>query len=67
MCQCSFMAAEYDDLPEPVKKVSRQADGGPEPSSPPLPAASSSRGAAPIISFYDALIESYRVAGLLPA
>jgi TetR/AcrR family transcriptional repressor of nem operon len=23
MCLCSFMAAEYDDLPEPVKKRSR--------------------------------------------
>jgi TetR/AcrR family transcriptional regulator, transcriptional repressor for nem operon len=90
MCLCSFMAAEYDDLPEPVKKeVQTFADVNVAWLSRVLSAATavgseeSERRARAIfaavagaqliarsrsdISLYDALIESYRVAGLLPA
>jgi TetR/AcrR family transcriptional regulator, transcriptional repressor for nem operon len=90
MCLCSFMAAEYDDLPEPVKKeVQAFADVNVAWLSRVLSAATvvssehSERRARAIfaavagaqliarsrsdISLYDALIESYRVAGLLPA
>jgi TetR/AcrR family transcriptional regulator, transcriptional repressor for nem operon len=90
MCLCSFMAAEYDDLPEAVKKEVqsfadvnvawlRRALAAAESVSP----EESERRARAIfaavagaqliarsrsdISVYDALIESYRVAGLLPA
>jgi hypothetical protein len=90
MCLCSFMAAEYDDLPEAVKKeVQTFADVNVAWLSKVLSAAAvvsseeSERRARAIfaavagaqliarsrsdISLYDALIESYRVAGLLPA
>ncbi|HEX3523704.1 MAG TPA: TetR/AcrR family transcriptional regulator [Stellaceae bacterium] len=90
MCLCSFMAAEFDDLPEAVKKeVQTFADVNVAWLSRVLCAAAvvsaeeSERRARAIfaavagaqliarsrsdISLYDALIESYRVAGLLPA
>jgi len=90
MCLCSFMAAEYDDLPEAVKKeVQTFADVNVAWLSRVLSAAAllsseeSDRRARAIfaavagaqliarsrsdISLYDALIDSYRVAGLLPA
>jgi TetR/AcrR family transcriptional regulator, transcriptional repressor for nem operon len=90
MCLCSFMAAEYDDLPEAVKQeVQNFADvnvawlsrvlsaaaavnsGESEPRARAIFAAVA--GAQLMarsrsdISLYDALIDSYRVAGLLPA
>ena len=90
MCHCSFMAAEYDELPEAVKReVQTFADvnvawlskvlsaaaivraGESEPRARAIFAAVA--GAQLIarsrsdISLYDALIDSYRVAGLLPA
>src|ERR1700681_184223 len=90
MCLCSFMAAEYDDLPEAVKKeVQTFADVNVAWLSKVLSAAAvvdsgeSERRARAIfaavagaqlmarsrsdISLFDSLIESYRVAGLLPA
>src|ERR1700676_5386411 len=90
MCLCSFMAAEYDDLPEAVKQeVQTFADVNVAWLSKVLSAAAvvysgeSERRARAIfaavagaqlmarsrsdISLYDALIESYRAAGLLPA
>ena len=90
MCLCSFMAAEYDDLPEAVKKeVQAFADVNVAWLSRVLAAADvvspkeSERRARAIfaaiagaqlvarsrsdISLFDTLIESYRVAGLLPA
>lgn len=90
MCLCSFMAAEYDDLPEPVKKeVQTFADVNVAWLSKILSAttlvrAEESEGRARAIfaaiagaqliarsrsdiSFYDALIDDYRVVGLLPA
>jgi TetR/AcrR family transcriptional repressor of nem operon len=90
ICLCSFMAAEYDDLPEAVKKeVQTFADVNVAWLSRVLSAATvvsaeeSERRARAIfaavagaqlmarsrsdISLYDALINSYRVAGLLPA
>jgi TetR/AcrR family transcriptional regulator, transcriptional repressor for nem operon len=90
MCLCSFMAAEYDDLPEAVKKeVQAFADVNVAWLSRMLSAAdavnsgeSEQRARAIFaavagaqlmarsrsdISLYDALIDSYRVAGLLPA
>jgi TetR/AcrR family transcriptional regulator, transcriptional repressor for nem operon len=89
MCLCSFMAAEYDDLPEAVKKeVQAFADVNVAWLSKVLSAAAvvdfgeSERRARAIfaavagaqlmarsrsdISLFDSLIESYRVAGLLP-
>src|ERR1700686_62919 len=89
MCLCSFMAAEYDDLPEAVKKeVQAFADVNVAWLSKVLSAAAvvsskeSKRRARAIfaavagaqlmarsrsdISLFDSLIESYRVAGLLP-
>jgi TetR/AcrR family transcriptional repressor of nem operon len=89
MCLCSFMAAEYDDLPEAVKKeVQTFADVNVAWLSKVLSAAAvvdsgeSERRARAIfaavagaqlmarsrsdISLFDSLIESYRVAGLLP-
>ena len=88
MCLCSFMAAEYDDLPEAVKQEVRAfADvnvawlsrvlsaaavvGESEPRARAIFAAVA--GAQLMarsrsdISLYDALIDSYRAAGLLPA
>jgi TetR/AcrR family transcriptional repressor of nem operon len=90
MCLCSFMAAEYDDLPEAVKKeVQTFADVNVAWLSRMLSAAAvvnsgeSEQRARAIfaavagaqlmarsrsdISLYDTLIDSYRVAGLLPA
>ena len=90
MCLCSFMAAEYDDLPEAVKKeVQAFADVNVAWLSRMLSAAAvvdsgeSEQRARAIfaavagaqlmarsrsdISLFDALIESYSVAGLLPA
>ena len=90
MCLCSFMAAEYDDLPEAVKKeVQTFADVNVAWLSTVLSAAAmvsaeeSEQRARAIfaavagaqliarsrsdISLYDALIDSYRVVGLLPA
>jgi TetR/AcrR family transcriptional regulator, transcriptional repressor for nem operon len=90
LCLCSFMAAEYDDLPEPLKKeVQTFADVNVAWLSRVISAATvviseeSERQARAIfaavagaqlisisrsdISLYDALIESYRVAGLPPA
>src|SRR5712664_1131747 len=90
MCLCSFMAAEYDDLPEAVKQeVQTFADVNVAWLSKVLIAAAvvnsgeSEQRARAIfaavagaqlmarsrsdISLYDALIDSYRVAGLLPA
>jgi TetR/AcrR family transcriptional repressor of nem operon len=89
MCLCSFMAAEYDDLPEGVKKeVQTFADVNVAWLSRVLSAAAvvdsreSEQRARAIfaavagaqlmarsrsdISLFDSLIESYRVAGLLP-
>jgi TetR/AcrR family transcriptional repressor of nem operon len=90
MCLCSFMAAEYDDLPDPVKQeVQTFADINVAWLSKVLSAAAvvnsgeSEQRARAIfaavagaqlmarsrsdISLYDTLIDSYRVAGLLPA
>ncbi len=90
MCLSSFMSAEYDDLPDPVKKeVQSFADVNVSWLSKVLTAAKvvrpkdSERRARAIfaavagaqlmarsradISLYDSLIDSYRVAGLLPA
>lgn len=90
MCLCSFMAAEYDDLPEAVKKeVQAFADVNVAWLSKVLSAAavvdsakSESRARAIFaavagaqlmarsrsdISLFDAVIDSYRAAGLLPA
>jgi TetR/AcrR family transcriptional repressor of nem operon len=90
ICLCSFMAAEYDDLPEPVKKeVQIFADINVAWLSKMLSAAklvsskkSEQRARAIFaavagaqlmarsrsdIALYDALINSYRLAGLLPA
>lgn len=90
MCLCSFMGAEYDELPEAVRRevqafadvnvawlsrslsaaaVVRAEDG--EPRARAIFAAVAgaqlmARSRADI-SLYDALIDSYRVAGLLPA
>ncbi|WP_213992581.1 TetR/AcrR family transcriptional regulator [Sodalis sp. dw_96] len=90
MCLCSFMSAEYDDLPEVVKKeVQTFADINVAWLSRVLTAAAavsaeeSERRARAIfaaiagaqlmarsrsdIALFDALMESYRAAGLLPA
>ncbi len=90
MCLCSFMAAEVDDLPDPVKKEVRSfADVNVAWLSKVLSAAGivsteeSDKRARAIfaaiagaqlmarsrsdIALYDALIDSYRKAGLLPA
>ncbi len=90
MCLCSFMAAEYDDLPDAVKtEVQTFADVNVTWLSKVLTAAAvvgakESEGRAHAIfaaiagaqlvarsrsnlSLYDALIDNYRAAGLLPA
>jgi TetR/AcrR family transcriptional regulator, transcriptional repressor for nem operon len=90
MCLCSFMAAEYDDLPEPVKTEVRAFTDvnvawlGKVLTAAGVVRAESSEARARAIfaaiagaqlvarsradlALYDALIESYRVAGLLPA
>ncbi len=90
MCLSGFMAAEYDDLPEAVKKeiqifadvnvawlskvLSAAKVVGPKRSEPRARAIFAAVGGAQLmarsrsdIALYDALINSYRVAGLLPA
>jgi TetR/AcrR family transcriptional repressor of nem operon len=90
MCLSGFMAAEYDDLPEVVKKeVQTFADVNvawlskvlsaakvvsPKKSEPRARAIFAAVGGAQLmarsrsdIALYDALISSYRAAGLLPA
>jgi len=90
MCLCSFMAAEYDDLPEAVQKevqtfadvnvawlakvLSAAAVVSSKESEPRARAIFAAVGGAQLmarsrsdISLYDALIKSYRAAGLLPA
>ncbi|MDR3464823.1 MAG: TetR/AcrR family transcriptional regulator [Xanthobacteraceae bacterium] len=90
LCLCSFMAAEYDDLPEAVKKeVQAFADVNvawlsrvltaagvvsPQQSEPRARAIFAAVAGAQLmarsradVSLFDALIESYRAAGLLPA
>jgi TetR/AcrR family transcriptional regulator, transcriptional repressor for nem operon len=90
MCLSGFMAAEYDDLPEVVKKevqtfadvnvawLSKVLSAGkvvsPKKSEPRARAIFAAVGGAQLmarsradITLYDAVIDSYRVAGLLPA
>lgn len=90
MCLCSFMAAEYDDLPEAVQKEVRTFGdvnvawlskvltaagvvGANESEQRARAIFAAIAGAQLIarsrsdISVYDALIDSYRAAGLLPA
>ncbi|AXC13534.1 Transcriptional regulator, TetR family [Acidisarcina polymorpha] len=90
ICLCSFMASEYDDLPEPVRtEVQKFAEVNVAWLSKVLSAANtvSSKESEPRaraifaavtgaqlmarsrsdIALYDAVIASYRVAGLLPA
>jgi TetR/AcrR family transcriptional repressor of nem operon len=90
MCLCSFMAAEYDDLPDAVKKevqtfadvnvawlsklLSAAAAVDSRESEPPARAIFAAVAGAQLmarsrsdISLFDSLIDSYRVAGLLPA
>lgn len=90
MCLCSFMAAEYDDLPDAVKKevqtfadvnvawlsklLSAAAVVSPEESEQRARAIFAAVAGAQLmarsrsdISLYDALIDNYRLAGLLPA
>jgi TetR/AcrR family transcriptional regulator, transcriptional repressor for nem operon len=89
LCLCSFMSAEYNDLPEAAKKevqafadvnvawlsrvLSAAAVVSPEESEPRARAIFSAVAGAQLmartrsdISLYDALIDSYREAGLLP-
>jgi TetR/AcrR family transcriptional repressor of nem operon len=90
ICLCSFMAAEYDDLPDAVKHevqifadvnvawlsrlLSAAGVVGAEESEPRARAIFAAVAGAQLmarsrsdISLYDALIDSYRAAGLLPA
>ena len=90
MCLSGFMAAEYDDLPEAVKKeiqifadvnvawlskvLSAAKVVSPKKSEPRARAIFAAVGGAQLmarsradITLYDAVIDSYRVAGLLPA
>jgi TetR/AcrR family transcriptional repressor of nem operon len=90
MCLCSFMAAEYDDLPDAVKGevqtfadvnvawlsgvLSAAAVVGAKDSEPRARAIFAALVGAQLmarsrsdIALYDALIDSYRAAGLLPA
>jgi TetR/AcrR family transcriptional repressor of nem operon len=89
MCLCSFMAAEYDDLPDEVKRevqtfadvnvawlsraLSAAAVVSPQESEPRARAIFAAVVGAQLVarsrsdvSLYDALIDSYRAAGLLP-
>jgi TetR/AcrR family transcriptional repressor of nem operon len=89
LCLCSFMAAEYDDLPEVVKKevqafadinvawlsrvLTAAAVVGPEQSESRARAIFAAVAGAQLmarsrsdLALYDAMIDSYRVAGLLP-
>jgi TetR/AcrR family transcriptional repressor of nem operon len=90
ICLCSFMSAEYDDLPDPVKTevlafadinvawlakvLAAATDLTVEDSEPRARAIFAAVAGAQLmarsrsdISVFDALIESYRGAGLLPA
>jgi TetR/AcrR family transcriptional repressor of nem operon len=90
LCLCSFMSAEYDDLPEAVKKevqafadvnvawlsraLSAAAVISPEESGPRARAIFAAVAGAQLmarsrsdISLFDALIDSYRATGLIPA
>ena len=90
LCLCSFMAAEYEDLPELVKKevrafadvnvawlsraLSAAIEVDPEESERRARAIFAAVAGAQLIarsrsdiSLYDAIIDSYREAGLLPA
>jgi TetR/AcrR family transcriptional regulator, transcriptional repressor for nem operon len=90
MCLCSFMAAEFDDLPDAVKKevqafadvnvawldrlLSAAAVVGAEESEGRARAIFAAVAGAQLmarsrsdIALYEALIASYRLAGLLPA
>ena len=90
ICLCSFMSAEYDDLPEPVKKevlafadvnvawlarvLSAATGMNAEESEQRARAIFAAVAGAQLmarsrsdISVFDALIDSYRLAGLLPA
>jgi TetR/AcrR family transcriptional repressor of nem operon len=90
MCLCSFMAAEYDDLPEAVKQevqafadvnvawlsklLSAAAVADSNASEPRARAIFAAVAGAQLmarsrsdIALYDALIDSYRLVGLLPA
>ena len=90
ICLCSFMSAEYDDLPEPVKKevlafadvnvawltkvVSAATEMSADESRLRARAIFAAVAGAQLmarsrsdISVFDALIDSYRLAGLLPA
>jgi TetR/AcrR family transcriptional repressor of nem operon len=90
ICLCTFMSAEYDDLPDPVKKevqafadvnvawlskvLSAAGVVGPEQSEERARAIFAAVAGAQLmargradISLFDALIGSYRTAGLLPA
>jgi TetR/AcrR family transcriptional repressor of nem operon len=90
LCLCSFMAAEYEDLPELVKKevrafadvnvawlsraLSAAIEVDPEESERRARAIFAAIAGAQLIarsrsdiSLYDAIIDSYRAAGLLPA
>jgi TetR/AcrR family transcriptional repressor of nem operon len=90
MCLCSFMAAEYDDLPDAVKKevqtfadvnvawlsrvLTAAAVVGAEDGEQRARAIFAAVAGAQLmarsrsdISLFDSLIESYRLAGLLPA
>jgi TetR/AcrR family transcriptional repressor of nem operon len=87
MCMCGFMAAEHDDLPEPVKAEVKAftdlntawlaeilaAAGDPAPA-PRALAIFAAIGGAQLaarsrgdIALYDAIVESYRATGLIPA
>jgi TetR/AcrR family transcriptional repressor of nem operon len=90
MCLCSFMAAEYDDLPEAVKKEvqaftdvnvawlskvlsaagvvsSEESEGRARAIFSAVAGAQLLARSRSDISLYDSLIDSYRLAGLLPA
>ena len=90
MCLCSFMAAEYDDLPEAVKKEvqaftdvnvawlskvlsaagvvsSEESEGRARAIFSAVAGAQLMARSRSDISLYDSLIDSYRLAGLLPA
>jgi len=89
ICLCSFMSAEYDDLPEPVKKevlafadvnvawltrvLAAATEMNAEESEQRARAIFAAVSGAQLmarsraeISVFDALVDSYRVAGLLP-
>ena len=90
LCLCSFLAVEYDDLPDPVKKEvqtftdvhvawlsrvlsaaavvsSEESEGRARAIFAAVAGAQLVARSRSDVSLYDALIDSYRVAGLLPA